>query len=313
MAEQVNPLDRRIYWLASYPKSGSTWIRMLLNAYATGFPPDINSAFQFCRSDLHPPTFQLTCSRAVDTLTVREQMIYYPAVLLNLLHAANQKNLYLKTHHAKVRVDDTLIIPTEFSQAAVYVIRDPRDIVFSCMAHFKHEDIGQSIEMLADQGRFGLLENIGLAHAFLDWSTHVKSWTTNNKDVPVLVVRYEDLLEEPENVLISIIKHFDMPELGPERIQFAVDATKFDKLQKQEKKHGFKERVGNDLFFRRGEAGQWKEGLGMKELKLIENKHRQMMEFFKYVPVTEGPTDGKNKTFQGESETDGILAAGSET
>ena len=161
--------------------------------------------------------------------------------------------------------------------------------------------------MINDKSRMGLIENVGLVHVFLDWSTHVKSWTVANKDVPVLTVRYEDLLEDPENAFIAIIKHLDLPEYGPERIQFAIEATQFDKLQEQEKKHGFKERLGNDLFFRQGKANQWKIELGMKELKLIENKHRQMMEFFRYIPVTEGPKN--EKIIDSSPETVGVSAS----
>ena len=119
MAELLNPLDRRIYWIASYPKSGNTWVRMFLNSYLTGFPPDINTAFQCIRSDLHPGTFQLTCGRAIESLTITEQFIYYPAVLLNLLHTANAKDIYLKTHHAKVNVDKTTLILPQFSKILV--------------------------------------------------------------------------------------------------------------------------------------------------------------------------------------------------
>jgi hypothetical protein len=255
---------------------------MFLNAYVTGFSPDINSSFQLIRTDLHPGVFQLTCGRATSTLTIKEQFIYYPAVILNLIQVAQARDIFLKTHHAKVAVDGTKLILPGFSKSVVYIVRDPRDIVLSLRGHFKLETIQACIEMLNNPQCIGLSDVDKIAHIFLDWSTHVKSWTVGNNDIPVLVVRYEDLLLEPEKAFRAIIKHFELPDYGSERLAFAIEATRFSNLQEQEKQNGFKENVGNGLFFRQGLSGQWKQELSLRELELIEKQHGEVMKTYGY-------------------------------
>jgi hypothetical protein len=287
VAEQINPLDRKIYWLASYPKSGNTWIRMFLNAYSSGFPLDINSVFQMVKSDHHPGVFQLTCGRNIESLAHIELFMYYQAVLLNMLHVANSKDIFLKTHNAKVSVDGMVLIPPSFSAAAVYIIRDPRDVAISVASHYK-VDIDAAIKMICDEGQMGMCPFTKLRHILLSWSKHIESWTVTNKNVPVIVVKYEDLLVDPVPTFQAIIKHMGLPDFGPERFEFALEQTNFEKLRKQEDTHGFKESNGSSKFFRVGKAGQWKSVLTKSQVKTIEKTHKEMMERCQYDLVTQG-------------------------
>jgi len=47
---------RGLFWLASYPKSGNTWVRLFLNAYYTGVC-NINLKFFANASDVKPAQY----------------------------------------------------------------------------------------------------------------------------------------------------------------------------------------------------------------------------------------------------------------
>ena len=278
----MNPLDRKIWWLASYPKSGNTWVRMFLNAYVTGFPIDINSAFQYVMGDIYPEGLQMICPRDIKTLTTKEQYMYHNAMLLNLLNMNPTKDVCLKTHNAKCRVEEIPTIPPSFSAGAVYIIRDPRDVVISLSHHF-NIDIDASIAFMNNIKQAGEHVNTKLVHILLTWSLHVTTWTNKNEDVPTTVIKYEDLLENTEETFVKILKALSFNKINKEKLKFALEETKFEKLRAFEDKFGFREKANGDKFFRVGKAGQWKTKLTKKQIKQIEEDHKDVMEKFGYL------------------------------
>ena len=96
------PNKHGIWWLASYPKSGNTWIRMFINTAVTGFPPNINASFQYATGDLYMPAYQMTCPLSSGNWTFRESIYLRPAALINHLTWAG-RDVCLKTHFANLR------------------------------------------------------------------------------------------------------------------------------------------------------------------------------------------------------------------
>ena len=124
-----------IWWLASYPKSGNTWVRHVINAAVTGFPPNINAAFQYVCGDHGIPLFQHTAAIPVDKMGMRDFLCYRLAALRNHLAVFGLRDAALKTHHANLNVFDVPLIPAFLSKGAVYIVRDPRDVVISFSKH----------------------------------------------------------------------------------------------------------------------------------------------------------------------------------
>lgn len=278
----VNSEDRKIWWLASYPKSGNTWVRMFLNCYATQFPVNINTVFQYVVIDLRPEVFQMMSPRSLTEMSIREQFMYYPGAMVNLIKLANTKDVTVKTHNAKASVGGIAIIPADLSAGAVYLIRDPRDIVISVSHHFG-KNINESIQMLNEKNRAGMTKH-GLYHMFMSWEDNVISWTNNNKDVPTLVIKYEDLLTQPEPAFNAILDHLQIKTDDHEaRFKFAMEQTTFENLQKNEDKNGFIEKVKGDKFFRVGKSGQWKDILTKYQVKMITDYNGEIMERYGYV------------------------------
>lgn len=278
---QIPVDDRKIWWIASYPKSGNTWVRMFLNAYMTGFPLDINSSFQYALGDNHLSFFQACYCRPANQLTATEQVFLRPAALMIALHMSAAKHLCLKTHHAKVKVDDIPLIPPKISAGSVYIVRDPRDVAIS-MADHMGESIDYAIESMGEKQYITEHKVTGLMHVLTTWSLHVETWTDKNKDVPVKIIRYEDMLERPEYEFVHILEALGITDIDEEKFEFALEQTEFKNLRKTEEEKGFRELGLGDKFFRVGKSGQWKTVLTPEQIDKIETDHGVIMEKFGY-------------------------------
>jgi len=282
----IHPSERKIWWFASYPKSGNTWLRMFINSYVSGFPIDINSAFQFAYNDLTSQVVQITCARPLDRMTFEEQSYYRPATLLNFLNVYATRDIVLKTHHAKIAVNDIPVCPFQLSRGAVYLVRDPRDIAVSFADHLG-EDIDEAIAHMCNI-KFALKNKDNLHHILLTWSEHVKTWTKLNENIKTLVLKFEDLLDKPHEEFTKVIQFLTMP-VDQDRLDFAIKENTFKNLRKHEEENGFAELSENSAsgkFFRVGKANQWKDILTKEQVTKIEEDHSEMMEEFDYELTT---------------------------
>lgn len=273
--EEFN-LFEKINWLASYPKSGNTWIRCLLYAYNFG-SLNINQMQGFTSSDIAPGPWFATTPLPWALMNEDLKIAIRNTVLLNVItHRLTPKPL-VKTHCGNFRVNSVDLIPAELTESAVCIIRDPRDIVISYSKHF-----GQSIEETIIDMKDPKLsldaKNSGILHVLGTWSDHVSSWHANTK-FRKLIVRYEDLLVDTEDILREIIKMLAPDvEINEDRLKLAVELTKFDKLKKQEETSGFKEASDHTKFFTVGKSGGWEETLTKDQISKIEEDHHEVME-----------------------------------
>jgi len=280
-----DPLDRGIYWLASYPKSGNTWVRMFLNAYASGFPVDghMNSPFQFVHGDIYPAMMQVLSCRPVGILSNAEQFMIRPAQLLAMINLHPSRSICLKTHNAKVNVEQIPVIPSVLSNKAIYIVRDPRDVCVSLADHFG-QTLDEAITFMCNQKQGHAQMGTNLVHILSTWSIHIGSWTINNKDVETLVIKYEDMLEDPELYFTDMLRHFNIP-LDQDKFSFALQQSSFENLRRIEDEDGFRELSKNSKsgkFFRVGKANQWFDVLSREQIQRIENDHYEVMERFDY-------------------------------
>lgn len=273
--------ERKIWWIASYPKSGNTWIRMFMNAYITGFPLDINTGFQYTYGDNLFTHFQSVACRPADQLTATEQVMYRPAVLMTHISLSAAKHICLKTHHAKVQVDGIPLFPPKLSAGAIYVVRDPRDVAISFADHLGGT-VATAIKNMNEVQYISEHRVTKLMHVLTTWSTHVKTWTEKNKDIPVKVIRYEDLLENPHYEFERVLEGLGFEEINRDRFNFALEQTEFANLQALEQKNGFREKGMGKTFFRVGKSGQWETELTPQEIAQVEKDHGEVMREFGY-------------------------------
>jgi hypothetical protein len=276
----------KIYWLASYPKSGNTWLRIFLTNYWRNGdePANINDLDGGPIASARGIFDEIVGLEASD-LTPAEIDRYRPRVY-EYLSANSQENLFLKVHDAfTYNADGEPIISQAATAGVIYLIRHPLDVAVS-FAHHNHQPVEKIVKSMCDRDRTLLdqpkrLHN-QLRQQLLSWSEHVQSWV-DRPNLRVLVVRYEDMKLEPMATFSKIIE-FTGLVVDAARLQKALEFSRFDRLQAQEADRGFREKMPlAKSFFRRGEIGSWREVLTEEQVALLIATHKEVMQRFGYL------------------------------
>lgn len=276
-------LERKpnLVWIASYPKSGSTWMRLFLHAYLTDGTVDINEKHTW--GDMNSKFYEAVTPRPIEQLGPCETFWLRTA---SLFHIANiPHDQLVKTHCCFGRCMGIDLIPCELTKGAIYIVRDPRDVVVSYAKH-SNISIGDTISLLCQPDAFTWKHNI--YQYMSDWSTHVESWTSTvfkiDRPFPVLVVRYEDMVNDTLNTFRHVAVAMKTV-VDEEKLEKSVFSTRFDNLVHQEEEKGFTEKPeqSKDKFFRQGKVGGWKEILTSAQVRRIETAHGSMMKRLSYL------------------------------
>ena len=275
--QQAKPNNlKRVLWLASYPKSGNTWLRFVLDSYAADREVPINTYYgHYASGDLHVGSYQTVCPWPLNTAPQYVWVALRVPALLHMMAARQCENMALKTHHANIEMFGMALIPPELTIGAVYIVRDPRDVAISWANHAS-VSIDRAIEFMGRDQATIANQQVKLGHYVASWSQHVSSWTADNEDIETTVVRYEDLLDDPHEEFSRVIKqtHF---EYDSDRLSRAIERCSFDRLRAAEDEDGFKEKRGGDHFFRVGKSGQWRDRLTPGQIHRIEEQHCELM------------------------------------
>jgi aryl sulfotransferase len=262
------------FWLASYPKSGNTWVRLLLNAYSLG-AVHINANANLTAYDCNDYLWQALAPHAITDMRVETVMFLRHAVLLHILYGHTHRPIIIKTHNARLKFNGIELIPPDLTAGGVYLVRDPRDVVVSFSRH-----LGQTIDetlavMDIDSNRL-VRPGTGIASILSSWSRHVRSWVDAEGTV---VVRYEDLITDTAKELSRIIKAFRL-RVNDEKVSSAVEMCKMERLKQQEEESSFIEIGKQEKFFGQGKG--WQNELTEKQARRIKEDHAEVMERFGY-------------------------------
>lgn len=265
---------RKIWWIASFPKSGNTLVRMFLNAYVTRFPLDINAHYQYACIDQQPQWYQHVAPKPLSECHPAEIMYLRPAMLMHYCQVIAPRDACFKTHNAAVEVDGIPLIPTRLTKQAVYLVRDPRDVAVSYARH-SGISIDRTIELMASNEHVG--NRAGNIQDFiLSWSSHVDSWL-NVKSFPVALFRFEDIIADRKEAFRQLLPALGFRTIDPAAFNFALEQTDFANLRSQEQDSGFRE-AKRGTFFHSGRAGQWHNALTSAQAERIEDNHRHAMQ-----------------------------------
>ena len=272
-----------INWLASYPKSGNTWVRLFLMAYWKPAAFDFNNRPLDQAIDTHPDYYQAAVGVSLEQLTPAEFLLLRGAALVRMQrrsHVATGRSVSLKTHSANVELNGLAWIPPAYTARTLYILRDPRDVVVSWADHLGLS-IVEASENMADEFKM-LGDPDALYVPLLSWSDHVGSWL---RDLPYdqMALRYEDLVADPERWFQAVLNFFNIKfERG--RFNEALDLTSFDRLKATEGKVGYKGKSEHQkIFFRSGKAGGWRDVLTPAQAGRIEADHGAMMQTCGYI------------------------------
>ena len=272
-----------ILWIASYPKSGNTWVRIFLANLILNEPEPVPFARigSVCPGEAHEIWFRPFTDRPVSELSRAE--IAKLRCHVQMCAARTMKHIIpLKTHNYLGEDCGHPLISMEATRAVIYILRDPRDVALSVADQFG-VSVAETIEIMNKEGTTGLATPGHSVHEVLSsWSIHVKSWTQMRQG-KLHVVRYEDLLADPYGELGKIARKLGITT-EEARIRRAVGHASFKTLQEMERDKGFAERSEfSETFFRSGRSGVWKDELTPELAKRIERDHREQMKRFGYL------------------------------
>lgn len=278
---------KRLVWLASYPKAGSTWFRALLANVAPGRtePASINSlgaVLASSRAWFDRAAGVEASDLTHDEVDVLRSRVYASSAAM----AGDDEPRFHKIHDAFARpADDEPLVPVDATHGAIYLVRNPLDVCLS-YAHHASWDVDTAIERMADDtfalcGRNDCLQNQLRQHVS-SWSGHVRSWVDNGR-IAVHVVRYEDLSASPAETVAAALA-FAGVHPGRALIDRAVEWSRLERLQAQEREAGFGEKPASmPMFFRRGVVGGWRDHLTPEQVARVVSCHVDVMTRFGYL------------------------------
>ena len=270
-------MPRAIWWLASYPKSGNTWLRTVLVSLTSNGSLDINDMGSLGPMASLRSAFDDTLGIDSADLPFEHQANLRPRVY-ETWAAEAERPLYCKVHDAcHLTPAGEPLIPPAATRGAIYVARDPRAVAVSYSHHSGRALDATIARMDSDATIDG--SPIGLSRALrqrlLRWSDHVDSWLT--APFPVHLVRYEDMLADPHAAFAGIAAFLGLA-CDRAAIDAAVAATAFSRLQEKERTVGFTEKPWSAAaFFREGRSDGWRRALTPEQAERIVAAHGPMM------------------------------------
>jgi len=272
----------KILWLASYPRSGNTWLRVLLHNLLRdpAEPYDINRLQDFTLIDSQARWYRLFDPRPLTELTKEEVAALRPRTH-EAMTRASPDTVFVKTHNALVEDRGAPMISLEHTAGAIYVVRDPLDVAVSYSFHYG-VPLEDAVAAMNRPGNQSVANQAGFAYELHgSWSENVRSWTTTPGSA-LHVVRYEDLSQAPQQTVAGIAAFLGLPAPA-DRIRRAVEFSTFGELRRQEQKRGFRERSAKSTeFFRAGEVGQGQRLLPPALVDSLHAQHHEQMARFGY-------------------------------
>ena len=294
-------MNKHIFWISSYPKSGNTLVRAILTGLF--YSDDGSVEFENMRNiGLFETTRRLNFIKSInkkDFYNLGDLKVlsrYWQKIQTNQELKIEKGFGFLKTHSCLVSIKNNLFTSADITKGYIYVVRDPRDLCISWAYHSNYS-IDQSIQFLCNplsvlkwvnKSKYSIIpKNIFPLQFVSSWSEHVKSWTENDIDVPKLIIKYEDLINNKKSTIIKIIKFFDN-NFGVKiknsslKLENILETTSFSYMKNMELKNDFDEAMPWVNFFREGKEKQWQEILTKEQKQKIEKNFKNYMLKFAY-------------------------------
>lgn len=279
-----------IIWLASYPKSGNTWLRVFFtNLRHNGDEPAQINDLDGGPIASDRGMFEALTGLEASDLTPGEIDRLRPQVYEKVAAEA-QETLFIKVHDAYTYGADGRPLLSAGTNKAIYLLRNPLDVAASFARH-NGQDLDTVIRNMADEN-YALSADPGklpsqFRQRLLSWSGHVLSWV--NAPMPVLVLLYEDMLRQPGQAFTRAARFAGLPD-EPARVARAVTFSSFTELQRQEQEHGFKEKsMKAARFFQEGCWGSWRRQLTPAQAAKVIRDHGKVMQRYGYLTAAGEP------------------------
>ncbi len=277
-----------IIWIASYPKSGNTWIRSFLAAY------------YFCNKGV----FDIDKLKLIEDYPnkqffnekVKEGEIHkhWEASQIDI---CNQKKVkFLKTHNSLITAFGNEFTKPEYSLGVIYVIRDPRNVITSVKNHNDFDTYDEALKYMQNENLvlkdYPHLKNYAKTNIVNSWRINYRSWLSN-KFFRKVTIRYEDMVNNPTEtfkklvIFVNSLMRFS-DKIDEEKLYNAIETTNFKSLQEIENTGKFGENVYSlkdnrkIKFFYQGPENDWKKNLDDGMIKRMNEYFKNDLKFFQY-------------------------------
>ena len=277
-----------IIWIASYPKSGNTWLRSIITSLL--YTTDGIFDFKLIKKIKQFPTRNQFQDFTKNFNDINEISKFW-------LLAQDKINLteeikFFKTHNLNCAVNKNSFTNKSHTLGTIYVVRDPRNLVNSIKNHYNKGNDEEAKNFLISKkilSRVPKDNEADIATLLGSWSDHYNFWTKKNSNL--LLIKYEDLILDTKKELERIIiylKKFMTVEINPEKIKNILNTTSFDHLKNLENKGLFNENVYDSKknkikFFNKGPSNDWTKVLDKKIQDDIEKIFCKEMKELGYI------------------------------
>ena len=277
-----------IIWIASYPKSGNTWLRSIITSLL--YTTDGIFDFKLIKKIKQFPTRNQFQDFTKNFNDINEISKFW-------LLAQDKINLteeikFFKTHNLNCAVNKNSFTNKSHTLGTIYVVRDPRNLVNSIKNHYNKSNDEEAKNFLISKkilSRVPKDNEADIATLLGSWSDHYNFWTKKNSNL--LLIKYEDLILDTKKELERIIiylKKFMTVEINPEKIKNILSTTSFDHLKNLENKGLFNENVYDSKknkirFFNKGPSNDWTKVLDKKIQDDIEKIFYKEMKELGYI------------------------------
>ena len=281
-------------WLASYPKSGNTLVRSLIASYF--FSRDGIYNFSLIKNIKQFPNIKLFEDLGIDIKNEREVIANY----IRVQQSFNKKEStqFLKTHSYLFNIENNAFTDLNNSLGVIYIIRDPRNVVTSYANHFSMS-VDESTNCLINKWVFsGNINSFNYAEQTTlysgTWASNYKSWKSFKSQGKYLLIKYEDLINKKEEMLLKMLKFIyklNKKNFEIDKVKFknVINSTSFERMKALEKEVGFNEskvhnKTGKKItFFNLGKKNDWKKIISPTIKEKIENAFKEEMEELGYL------------------------------
>ena len=288
-----------IIWLASYPKSGNTWMRTIINEIFFNEKNIKEEVFSNLEKniDIYPKInhfLNLTSSlKNINDFQNREEIIKNWINSQQRINADKRLRFY-KTHNylCSYTVNGIKYNFTDLKNTlgVIHIVRDPRNVITSLKNHFFFKSYEETLNMMKDEHWWIGLSEKEVPQALSSWQQHYLSWSSfpNN----YILFKYEDLLNDTKNQikrLIVYLKKFTKFEINEKRIDRIIENTSFSNLKKLENEGMFKEKAINlktkeeRNFFYLGPKNNFSDFLDKKIKYNVEKNFKKAMFKLNYI------------------------------